>query len=63
MITRIIIGTIIGALLGAILEYVNGFFTYMLPPLFVIMPLCVLMEAGIGAVSSFTQSKNTHADI
>ncbi len=40
---RVFIGATFGLLLGLCLELVNGFFTFMLPPLFIITPLCVIL--------------------
>ena len=52
-INGIIMGTVTGGLLGYLLECVNAVFTFMLPPCLVIMPLCILLGAGIGLAVSF----------
>jgi hypothetical protein len=40
MFTRMAIGLLVGALAAAMLEFINVCFTFMLPPLIIITPLC-----------------------
>ena len=47
---RIGTGAFVGLLLGIFFEYVNGFFTFVLPPWIVITPFCVILGTGIGAM-------------
>ncbi len=60
MTVKTIIGTTVGLLLGIFLEYVNGFFTFMLPPYLVILPLSVLIGAGVGALLPDKRHNDTH---
>jgi hypothetical protein len=56
MLRNVITGVIVGASLGVVLEFINGIFTFMLPPFIVITPLCVLLGAGIGAKISVSRN-------
>jgi hypothetical protein len=47
---------LIGVLLAAALELLNGFFTFLLPPLIVIAPAC-LVVAFVWAVASRRSGK------
>ena len=52
---------LIGVLLAAFLEFVNGVFTFMLPPLIVITPMC-LGIALAWAVSNSRRRKDEWRD-
>ena len=52
---RIIVGILIGVAIGAGLEGLNIFFAFLLPPLFVLLPLAVLIGGCVGALMKRTQ--------
>jgi hypothetical protein len=58
MIRRITIALLSGVVVAVVLELLNGFFTFLLPPLIVITPLC-LFVAIVVAVSGGSRS---HSD-
>ena len=55
MLLRIILGAFMGGLLAYVLKYVNDSFEFMFLPYFVIMPLCILLGAGIGLAVSINR--------
>ncbi len=52
---RIIVGILIGVAIGAALESLNIFFAFLLPPLFVLLPLAVLIGGCVGALVKGTK--------
>jgi len=52
---RIIVGILIGVVIGAALESLNIFFAFLLPPLFVLLPLAVLIGGCAGALVKGTK--------
>ncbi|GAI85495.1 unnamed protein product, partial [marine sediment metagenome] len=52
---RIIVGILIGVVIGAALESLNIFFAFLLPPLFVLLPLAVLIGGCVGALVKGTK--------
>jgi len=52
---RIIVGILIGVAIGAALEGLNIFFAFLLPPLFVLLPLAVLIGGCVGALVKGTK--------
>jgi hypothetical protein len=46
-----LIRLLIGVLLAAALEFLNGFFTFLLPPLIVITPACLVVALAWAVAS------------
>ena len=63
MLFSVIAGAIIGFLVGVVLEFVNGFLTFMLPPFILIAPLCVLLGTGSGAAIWLSQSDKDRCNV
>lgn len=55
MFTRMAIGLLIGALAAAMVEFINGCFTFMLPPLIILTPLCLTISLVVAGVTGFRQ--------
>ena len=47
---RIIVGMSTGCAIGIALECINGFFTFLLPPYLILLPLSVISGGIIGAL-------------
>ncbi|MHC4396682.1 MAG: hypothetical protein ACYS1A_13615 [Planctomycetota bacterium] len=50
-IKRIIIAVLIGAAIGTVLEYINAFLTFLMPPFIILLPLMTIIGGFIGVVT------------
>jgi hypothetical protein len=55
MFTRMVFGLLVGALAAAMFEFINVCFTFMVPPLIIITPLCFTISLIVAGTTGFRQ--------
>jgi hypothetical protein len=58
MFTRMAIGLLVGALAAAMFEFINVCFTFMVPPLMIITPLCLTISLIAAGATGFCRRQS-----